>query len=526
MDDRAPPAWQGHFKFAFCLLLHLLLVACHAALVVIGHDGHPLHLVQENWYTFGIFYIYNFGPNLVGKAYLVLLLWFTQKLALRRNLHKKQRLTAIHDQATAWLGLGSAIPVLLTQAFPVVTLLPLVDWDISTLGWQDYLIYDIPNFFGMQSIQVAVTQVQVQCNAIPNATQSGDFNTTSGTFSFQIDPRIEDISVAPTNRALYVLPLNLKNASGSASIGAPPSTMIVASTMNIEDDVNQFPYSVIQFNPAVVPDTCQFQSECSQLSSLQLLACNTNFSNITMDAIPQYGLTNDSTYIPPTSGWRNWTLPASPRDIALSSVNLFGDLSPRSNTVQNYHTAGGDFTGNYTFSMLEVNLMDALRFDHEDVTSVSLGQLEAMLQNAIAAVYWRASIRMALEAQLPLTDPVSQYDPRTLGAPFRYSLQITKWPPIVGLATSVLLLVLALILTRHAQPKSASQAKLDTTGVLQITWLLGTKNGPNHETEDAHYSSGKNIANTLRSKAGAEMQDLREKGRDIEVDGWGYTPSE
>ena len=49
------------------------------------------------------------------QAYLVLLLWFTQKLALKRNLHKTQTLTAIHDQATAWLGLGSAIPVLLHQ---------------------------------------------------------------------------------------------------------------------------------------------------------------------------------------------------------------------------------------------------------------------------------------------------------------------------------------------------------------------------------------------------------------------------
>ncbi len=49
------------------------------------------------------------------QAYLVLLLWYTQKLALRRNLHKKQSLTAIHDQATAWLGLGSAIPVIWDQ---------------------------------------------------------------------------------------------------------------------------------------------------------------------------------------------------------------------------------------------------------------------------------------------------------------------------------------------------------------------------------------------------------------------------
>ena len=50
-----------------------------------------------------------------------MLLYYTQKLALRRNLHKKQKLTAIHDQATAWLGLGSAIPVLWDQFSTLVS---------------------------------------------------------------------------------------------------------------------------------------------------------------------------------------------------------------------------------------------------------------------------------------------------------------------------------------------------------------------------------------------------------------------
>lgn len=33
--------------------------------------------------------------------------------------------------------------------------------------------------------------------------------------------------------------------------------------------------------------------------------------------------------------------------------------------------------------------MDALRVDHEDTDHISLGAVEAILQNAVAAVFWR-----------------------------------------------------------------------------------------------------------------------------------------
>ncbi|KAI0093544.1 hypothetical protein BDY19DRAFT_917541 [Irpex rosettiformis] len=589
MPEKPPSAFVGHLKSAFCILLHSLLLACHAILVGVAQNGHPLHLVKNAWYTESFFYVLNFGPNAAGKAYLVLLLYYTQKLALRRNLHKKQKLTAIHDQATAWLGLGSAFPVLwdqfstcvspfyvvciflylvglfilgitmpilfsvgavfndearylnittylsdvgtsaqkLTNAFPVVNLLPLVDWDVSTLGWQDYVIYDIPNFVGFRPIQVTATRVNVRCSSLANATQSAGFNTTSGTFPFRIDPRIEEVNIAPTNRALYVLPLILRNGSGSDSSVAPPSTMIVASTMDIQDDVDLKRDSVIQLNPAIIPGTCMFQSECTQLSSIQLLACDVDFYEDKRDVVPQIGLTGESTTAPRKSGWMDWTLPAAPKDIALSLVNQFGTFSPLSNTVQKYHTAGGSFSRNYTFTMLESNLMDALRFDHEDTGVINLGQLEVTLQNAIAAVFWRASVRMAVEAQLPVNGPAQMS--KSLGQPFRYSIQITFWPPIVGLAMSALLLVTSVILTRHAQPHSAEHAKLDTAGVLQLAWLMGSKSEMTTQNSTPRNSdfggcdmSGCDIANRLRSTAkSADISKLREAGGKIPVEGWG-----
>ncbi|KAI0341801.1 hypothetical protein BDW22DRAFT_1358676 [Trametopsis cervina] len=572
-NGKKPSAAMGHLNYVFCLFLHALLLTAHAIIVAVGFNGHPLHLVKNEWYTESFFYVVDIGPNTFGKLYLVLLLYYTQLLALRRNLHEPQMLTAVHDQATAWLGLGSAIPVLwnqfhacispfyviciflylaalfvlgvtmpslfsvgvvfnnearylnittylsdvgtdpqaLIQAFPAVNLLPLVDWDVRTVGWQDYVIYDIPNFVGFKPIQVAATQVQVRCSAIPNVTQVGDFDSHSGTFQFHIDPRVQDVHIAPSNRGLYVLPLLLKNSTGPSTNISPPSTMIVASTVDVQDSTQERRDGVVKFTPAIVPDSCSFPSECTQISAVQILACDTNIYQDNRDVVPQMGLIGALTDTIPTSQWNDWDLPASPQYIALSLINQFGTLSPPSNTIQKYHLADGSSAGNYTFTMLETNLMDFLRFDHESVSEISLGQLEAALQNAVAAVFWRGSVRKALEQQLPLSYPAAQNQQEN--TPFRYAVQITFWPPIVGLAMSSLLLILAAILTRHAQPKTVDHANLDNPGVLQITWLLG---------KDSDTNAYRSIADRLKTKSkSSHLKDLRKAGKEIPIDGWG-----
>ena len=88
---------------------------------------------------------------------------------------------------------------------------------------------------------------------------------------------------------------------------------------------------------------------------------------------------------------------------------------------------------------------------------------------------------------------------------------------------SALLLVTATILTRHAQPSSAEHAKLDTAGVLQLTWLLGTRSdiltggSPHNSVYD-----GCKIADHLRSNAkSADIADLREAGKEIPIEVWG-----
>ena len=84
----------------------------------------------------------------------------------------------------------------------MVNLLPLAGWDISTLGWQEDVIYDVPNFVATRPVLVSAARVQVRCKAIPDANQSGAFDLTSGTYPFEIDSRVENINVAPSKLAL------------------------------------------------------------------------------------------------------------------------------------------------------------------------------------------------------------------------------------------------------------------------------------------------------------------------------------
>ena len=49
------------------------------------------------------------------QVYGALLIWITQKLALRRLLTSRQTLTAMHDEYNSWIGIGSALSTLYGQ---------------------------------------------------------------------------------------------------------------------------------------------------------------------------------------------------------------------------------------------------------------------------------------------------------------------------------------------------------------------------------------------------------------------------
>ena len=70
MPEKPPSSFVGHLKFTFGIVLHSFLLACHAILVAVARNGHPLHLVRNAWYTESFFYVLDFGPNAAGKVSL------------------------------------------------------------------------------------------------------------------------------------------------------------------------------------------------------------------------------------------------------------------------------------------------------------------------------------------------------------------------------------------------------------------------------------------------------------------------
>ncbi|EKM54969.1 uncharacterized protein PHACADRAFT_208510 [Phanerochaete carnosa HHB-10118-sp] len=113
-----------------CLSLHVLLVFIHVALfVVISHHYEHAFTIRLDSSTS------TWAPLIVGTtlqifatAYSAILVLLTQRLALRNDLGTRQTLTAVHDKASAWLGLGSALGSLWQQ-----TKLRAATWGVSCI---------------------------------------------------------------------------------------------------------------------------------------------------------------------------------------------------------------------------------------------------------------------------------------------------------------------------------------------------------------------------------------------------------
>ncbi|KAJ7192927.1 hypothetical protein GGX14DRAFT_479494 [Mycena pura] len=91
------------------LVLHAGLVALHALLVLLWQRGWAhgvlLPLEDQSMISLSITAI----SVIFATVYSAILVFLTQKLAARRNLRILQPLTAAHDTAAAWAGIGSAI---------------------------------------------------------------------------------------------------------------------------------------------------------------------------------------------------------------------------------------------------------------------------------------------------------------------------------------------------------------------------------------------------------------------------------
>ncbi|KAI0092971.1 hypothetical protein BDY19DRAFT_882262 [Irpex rosettiformis] len=115
------------WKYWLGLSLHIIIFLVHLALIAVLYAGH-----LENRISVPLGRPANIASvvivvatQVVNQVFLVGLVLIVQQLALRRTLHKRQTLTAVHDQYNAWTGFGAAFTTLLKQYY-----LPASVWSI------------------------------------------------------------------------------------------------------------------------------------------------------------------------------------------------------------------------------------------------------------------------------------------------------------------------------------------------------------------------------------------------------------
>ncbi|KAI0340304.1 hypothetical protein BDW22DRAFT_1421685 [Trametopsis cervina] len=577
-EKREPPRTREWATYAFCIVLHILVVVGHAVLVAHAFDGHPVHLLKEDWLTVGFYYIVVIAPNAVGKGILVVVLYFTQKLALRRNLHVSQSLTSVHDKSAAWMGLGSAtisvwnqltgsvtktkaeaevtgatdatsqqykykhgfmqglavfaillylvglfilgltLPLLLNIGFvydsnqrfdnitavlpaigndsvalhndyTIMSIVPLLDYDIITYGLHASIIYDVPNFgVGDQPIDVTSTEFHSTCKVLPEASFT-TYNADNGTFTFQISPLVRPIQIMPSPRSINIAPLLLEDTTRP-----PPATMIVASTLEVIDDATQHSESFVQFSPSIVPMNCGSQEECGTLSQVQLFACDFSTTSLITQFDPVKLILTHPDLVE-TEIWQNWSLPDPVSNTILDNVHNFGEISPMSGLVQTYGIAETNNLWTRNLSLIENELMDALGYSDASTHLVALTDLEFAVERAVASVLWRAALTKVY-SNAPRTDEFS---------PSRFVIKISRFAPTVGLGVSSILLLIAIFLCWQPLESSMAHPELDSSGVLQLTYLSAV-----------HTNIPEDLIANLKGVS-PEKSALREAGKKIQA---------
>ncbi|KAG2145695.1 hypothetical protein BD769DRAFT_1417277 [Suillus cothurnatus] len=111
-------ARNGLFSAHVCYILHVMLVMIHVILVIFYSRHWEHHVTLSFTPTNNDVWPVVLSASLQAfyTTYTAVLLFLTQQLAIARTLVRRLKLTAIHDISGAWAGLGSALSSVWRQA--------------------------------------------------------------------------------------------------------------------------------------------------------------------------------------------------------------------------------------------------------------------------------------------------------------------------------------------------------------------------------------------------------------------------
>ncbi|KAJ6568910.1 hypothetical protein B0H19DRAFT_1373327 [Mycena capillaripes] len=181
------------------LTLHCTLVGIHWALMLVWAMGmeHRVGVSQERQAIISL--LVTATTTTFGTIYSALLVFITQTLSMRRDLHIRQSLTATHDNTAAWSGLGSAAFCVWHQ-MAVAASVPGVLSALLYLGSIAILHVTMPNMFLLQTVQM-LRPVVIETQGLPSFPSSYHYYG-----SHSLDPWM-----LFSSKSLYVLPTILGN---------------------------------------------------------------------------------------------------------------------------------------------------------------------------------------------------------------------------------------------------------------------------------------------------------------------------
>ncbi|KAJ7038691.1 hypothetical protein C8F04DRAFT_1231865, partial [Mycena alexandri] len=205
-----------------CLFLHLGLVLAHVGLVVVALAGVERTIIFDIGLQSRASVFVTAVATAIGTVYLSLVLYWTQRLALRHNLHIKKTLTATHDNATAWSGIGSALVTLLDQIAVTSSVLG----TLSVFGYLatiSALHVTTPALFSIQAFNLS-TPTPIDTQGFPQINVAVDSNGDgTSTFIALVLPFLPWIDQVPTlglvNGSIYEVPI-VNNGKDSATVNA------------------------------------------------------------------------------------------------------------------------------------------------------------------------------------------------------------------------------------------------------------------------------------------------------------------
>ncbi|KAF7330652.1 hypothetical protein MSAN_02450400 [Mycena sanguinolenta] len=216
---------RKHLLSALCFTLHLWLVLVHVAILIsaIKHWEHRFTFPIEHQTTV------SFWTTVVtqsfGTIYCALLVFVTQRLAMRHNLGLTKTLTAAHDCISAWAGLGSALTTLLNQVFVPASVFGTLNI-VGYLGCISVLHITIPAILSLEAFNATVA-VSAITSGFPEYANSMSINSTQDymtTFPARFLPWRgifdDSLTLGLSGSSLYEMLKNTTSRPGQAQVAA------------------------------------------------------------------------------------------------------------------------------------------------------------------------------------------------------------------------------------------------------------------------------------------------------------------